>query len=578
MNIKLKNLLLLLLIIFLLYLVYNRCNNICNSFSIGVPKFAIEDIVKNKILHIFESDGTENNLDTIEAAKEWLRTNGIDYLPDRYYIKEVLDIDEGGAAEILLSCGESGIPGGEYGEFQKSSGMGSSWRPGDKRYYKIEDDKIKIYTDSAYSTPAQRGEINICTLSLEDIQASIVQDESWHHFKIILGKEYYIWAKESNKDNLIRFHSTIIEIIKSNSRKNDVKKFGKFNFFNKNKDTYYEEGLEKLAAEEFIDQSSFVAGIDTIKNTIIIEKNSININNLISYTINVEFIGLEKRNEYVFNDPNTRSPRTGEKKESDGTTKTYSLDIVHDYWRKRQDEYYILIKALQVIGTIDEAVLEADVAVAKAFTEEGGGRLRLAAGGGTSGGTGILIWPPGGGGQQIDLPRKGFLRVNYLDEGGISHEVPPLADSNQYFQKIKDLAQHMALIPDNETYLKDIILALGIDSITGWSPVTQMTEGGENPRFEKIRNMSIKDMNDMFKVNYNYYITLESLERVYVFKTINKDYVNILIEYINRNRQKNGIGSLILKRSSIGRRPIGDEPGAKEARPYAGPGLYAGPR
>ena len=569
MIVKLETLLLLLLIIFLLYLVYNRCNNICNNtcngFSIGVPKFVIEDITTNKILHTFESEGMENDLRTIEAAKEWFRTNGIDYVPGdkRYYIKEVLDIDEGGDGE-LVTCGESGIPGGEYGEFQKSSGMGSSWRPGDKRYYKIEDDKIKIYKDPAYSMPALHYEINICTLSLEDIQDSIVQDKSWYHFKIILSKEYYIWAKESNKDNLIRFHSTIIKIIKSNSRKNDVKKIGKFNFFNKNKDTYYEEGLEKLAAEEFIDQSSFVVGIDTIKNTIIIEKNSINTNHLISYTINVEFIGLEKRNEYVFNDPNTGLPRTGEKMERDGTTKTYSLDIVHDHWRKRQDEYYILIKALQVIGTTDDPVLEADVAAAEAFTKEGEGRWVF-------GGTGILIWPPGRGGQQIYLPRKGFLRVNYLDEGGISHEVPPLADSNQYFQKIKDLAQHMALIPDNETYLNDIILALGIDSITGWSPVTPMTEGGENPRFEKIRNMSIKDMNDMFKVNYNYYITLESLERVYVFKTINKDYVNILIEYINRNRQKNGIGSLILKRSSIGRRPIGDEPGAFETRPYAGP-------
>ena len=259
MNIKLKNLLLLLLIIFLLYLVYNRCNNTCNNtcdgFSIGVPKFAIEDIATNKILHIFESDGTENNLDTIEAAKEWLRTNGIDYLPDRYYIKEVLDIDEGGDAE-LVTCGESGIPGGEYGEFQKSSGMGSSWRPGDKRYYKIEDDKIKIYTDSAYSTPAKRSEINICDLSLEKIQG-IEQDGSWYYFIMTLDKDYYIWAKESNKDNLIRFHSTIIKIIKSNSRKNDVKKIGNFDFFNTNKDTYYEEGLENLGRGS-IHRSKFI--------------------------------------------------------------------------------------------------------------------------------------------------------------------------------------------------------------------------------------------------------------------------------------------------------------------------------
>ena len=242
----------------------------------------------------------------------------------------------------------------------------------------------------------------------------------------------------------------------------------------------------------------------------------------------------------------------------------------------RQDEYYILIKALQVIGTTDEAVLEADVAAAKAFTatqtRSGGGRMPV----GSGGGTGILIWPTGHfGGQQIDLPRKGFLRVNYLDEGVVGardwHEWPIPSDSDQYFQKIKDIAQHMALIPDNETYLSDIVSALGIDSITGWSPVTQMTEDGENPRFEKIKNISIKDMNDMFKVNYNYYITLESLERVYVFKTKYKETVNILIEYINRNRQKNEIESLVYKRSAIGRRPIGNEPGARETRPYVGP-------
>ena len=537
MNIKLKNLLLLLLIIFLLYLVYNRCNNICDGFSIGVPKIEIKDELENVILHTFESEFNAENMHTINKAKQWLQENRIDYVPGRHFINEVLDIDEGGDAE-LVTCGESGIPSKKYGFFQQSSGITTAtakW-PTHKKYFKIENNSIKIYKDDKYTDPDDRHIINICELNLDIIQSNIKQENDNYHFRINLDDVYYyIWATESNIDMLSKFHSTIIKIIRSNIRENNIKKIGKFKFMGLidkssiNKSYNLEKFNNYITSEHYkTNAKDMYIGINIINNTIKLNNKidelfnidtigiSININELRTYTIAVELIGLEKIDRYSTHDPITNKIRPKMKmKNKNGVVTEYTEEEVHQMYRQEQDEYNRLI--INILNIPSEYEYEPQFRIPK---------------------KGILPVSD----SEIELDNKLFIEDKQTDVLGI---LPNPSDSDEYLQKIYNLALRLTTFPFTDE-IKDI----GKDDkgLLGYAiPGIGIYKKDPNIIYEDYKPLKdLEKMKQMFKVNYKYYIIISSNNGLqHIFETKDKEKLKFLIDVINHIRKNIGKAPII---------------------------------